>query len=54
MVQHSIPILAIYTGGYIICVSEKHNKKVLHDCSTKGHLIKIDIFIFDLVVLGHS
>lgn len=45
MVQHSILILAIYIGGYIICVSEKHNKKELHDCSTKTHLIKIDVFI---------
>lgn len=51
MVQHSIPILAIYIGGYIICVSEEHNKKVLHDCITKGQLIKIDIFILTLSYL---
>lgn len=45
MVQQSILILAICIGGYIICVSEKHSKKQLRDCSTKGHLVKIDIFI---------
>lgn len=45
MVQHSILILAIHIGGYVICVSEKHNQEELHDCSTKGHLIKLSIFM---------